>query len=92
MNLAELARRLEERDGTITIARAHQEWCVWLYAGDDPAAAFFVEVDPNLETAVRDAFKKWDEAEVEERVVTVPGPGPKSADEVDGPIEITDDD
>lgn len=86
MNLSELAKRLEEHEATMTIAVAHQEWCVWLYAGDDPSAAFFVAVDKDLEKAIRDAFKRWDEAEIEEVVHEVPA-APKS-----GPIEITDDD
>jgi hypothetical protein len=65
VTLAELEKILEERDATIMIAPSHHEWFISLYAGDDPAAAFFVEVAGSLEEGIAAAIVNWDKAERE---------------------------
>lgn len=84
MTLDELAKKLEERGATLMLVPSSPEWFVSLYAGDDPAAAFFVEVGDTLEGAVATVLAAWDKADREM------GENQKSSAEVQ--VEITDDD
>ena len=88
MNLAELEKRLAERSATMTIAHSQDSWVVWLYAGDDPVAAFFLDIDPVLEVAVRGVFMKGDEYAKEAAAEETKTPSAAPS----GTVEITDDD
>ncbi len=60
MTLAELSARLEERGANLQIHWSNPEWTVMLYAADDPAAAFFMVSNAELDVAVSQALDEWD--------------------------------
>jgi hypothetical protein len=56
----DLATELEEREATLTIHGGGAEWVVWLYAADDPGAAFFQASGDDLGQVLTQVFNDWD--------------------------------
>jgi hypothetical protein len=60
--IVDLSCELDERGASISIHNSRDEWVVWLYAPDDPGAAFFRTRSDDLRRAIELAFSAWDAA------------------------------